>query len=163
MHCPPLRQRKPGRRFRSGTSCDASTRCYPLGRACACGMRAARLSAPRERADSQSDRTKKESAVAAWFSICSVISEPESSRFVPISQWNVWWDCARAPRRSVFRLDVIDSTRNEYRRDSPFHNPFAFRRFCAVASWHPACFGEECGRSLMRSEQFTHLTRGEPQ
>lgn len=64
----------------------------------------------------------------------------------------------RAPRQSAFRVDVIESPRNEYRQGALFQNPIEFRRWYGALSWHSACSGRERGRSLIRSEQFTHFT-----
>lgn len=66
------------------------------------------------------------------------------------SQLNGLWNCARAQRQSIFRLDVNHSTRNECRRDSPLRNPFEFRRCCDAAFWHPACSGRERRHSFLR-------------
>jgi hypothetical protein len=66
------------------------------------------------------------------------------------SQLKGLWNCVRAQRQSVFRLDVIDLTRNQCRRDSPLRNPFEFRRCCDAVSWHSACSGKERGHSFLR-------------
>ena len=86
-------------------------------------------------------------AAPAWFSIIPVTSGSKPSGFVSTSQLNACWNRARRPRQSVFCLDVIDSTRNEYRRDSPLRNPSEFSRYCDAASWHSTCF--------VKSAEFT--------
>jgi hypothetical protein len=101
---------------------------------------------------------ERESAVAAWFSISRVLSDPESSRPVSTSQLK----CAME-LRSRAATNRISALTSEIRRAT---NTGEIRHFstllnsgdsCAVASWRSACFGEECGRSLKRSEQFTNV------
>ena len=68
-------------------------------------------------------------------------------------------NCARASRQSAFGFDVRDLPRNEYRRDSPFHNPFEFRRCCDSDSWHSACSGKERGRSRASRLRLSNIWR----
>ena len=88
-----------------------------------------------KRATSLSHLTQRRKRCRSW------------SRFVLSSQLYARWNCARTQRRSVFRLDVRDSPRDEYRRDSTLHNPFKFMRYCDAASRHSACFCKERNRS----------------
>src|ERR1700739_3542036 len=45
-----------------------------------------------------------------------------------------------ALRQSLFRLDVIGSTRSQVPEHSRFHNSHKFKRLLGSASWQPACY-----------------------